>query len=155
MADLNKQIQTGIARMAQNSRFNISPIARHIHTGLGSPTTAQPTFTYVGLISDDGTIGILPNGWTASNPSTGIFKITHNLGTLAYVVVASALGNATAAAVDLAVNKNFVNFTWLTPGTSPAPIDVSFFFQLTTIANTNISNPVYPLTDYLQTGALA
>lgn len=87
---VQQMINQSMAKLSQANRFNISSIPRHIHNDIDSPFTFQPVKTYVGSIGADGTIGILPIGWSVTVESTGSYLITHNLSTAIYSVVASA-----------------------------------------------------------------
>jgi len=50
---------------------------------------------YLGRINYDGSAYRLPSGWSSGLYSTGIYKITHNLNTDSYVVVANTSSNDT------------------------------------------------------------
>jgi hypothetical protein len=94
------------------------------------------TRVYAGTVNVGGTGGtVFPFSWSVTHNSTGNYTITHNLGTLNYVVVATpanvaaasdtVIGNITTKATD------HVQITWAT--TTGVPIDQYFEFILVTV----------------------
>jgi hypothetical protein len=66
--------------------------------------TQPPTPTisaYPGHIDSSGsTLSPIPAGWSCTRVSTGLYRVTHNLGTMSYAVTATAVGNPYVLAID-------------------------------------------------------
>lgn len=77
--------------------------------------------------STSGGSGTLPAGWTISHPSTGIYTITHNLGTTNYIVLVTAIDNGSAIAGGRSISSNTFQ-VGITSGGSGA--DCAFHFTL-------------------------
>jgi len=136
---------------SQMSAYSTAKVPYHTHNGVDSPPIQQPTFIYLGLIGLDGTIGILPNGWTVTYNGTGDYSITHNLNTFFYSVVASPTG--LTADVDITTDNNTAEFSWFQAGTG-TPQDTPFYFILTAISNKSIVPATYTATEYIKKGIL-
>lgn len=97
MAQLDEQriramIKEEIRTSNSSLRFQQTAIPKHIHNGVDSPFVFNPSQIYAGSIIVDINAQILagiPVGWGIENPSVGQYKIIHNLGTTAYLVVAT------------------------------------------------------------------
>lgn len=139
-------IQQEIHKSQQAQRFNLNSIPRHTHNSIDSPAVFQPTFTYAGEIGSDGTVGLLPQGWTAVKNGIGDFSIFHNLGTTLYSIVASAQQSTNiVVAATIESFENQIDFSWWNvQGTSVhAPADTSFTFLLTNISSKLTKFPIY------------
>jgi len=138
-------------RNANNSlRFQQTAIPRHTHNGVDSPALTIPTMTYIGTVNKDGDPYAnlpFPKGWGRSHTGTGSYSFQHNLGTLKYTVVATVLYTPDVAehrAVCFVDNltPNTFDINWFLTSTG-VPADISFSFQVTTIANTTPGWPAY------------
>lgn len=111
--------------------------------GLSGAATANLTVSNVFQITPN----LIPKGWTISYGGTGEYTITHNLNTLFYTCIASAAQSSNAFAIPIIETfANEVTFTWgggMLGDTEFSRQDTGFFFQLTTIANKNITFPTY------------
>lgn len=149
-AYIRQIVREEISKSNSGGRFNIQNLPYHTHNGVDAPFALQPLVTYIGLIGFHGTVGILPTGWTAVYGSTGQYQVTHNLGTIQYVVVASAAGNA--AFVDITNDDKLVEFDWF--NAASAAQDTPFYFTLSVANNRKVAPPTYQTTTYTQTGQL-
>lgn len=129
-----------MGKSSQRDRFNLVNVQQHEHGGIGSRTVAQPTFTYVGQILNDGTPLLLPNTWTVTRDGTaGDYSIVHNLGTNTYTCVASSGNNGAVATPVIGCDLNQVSFTWW-EGTK---VDTTFNFILAVVNNKVTTPPTY------------
>lgn len=137
------------------NRYTLSPINGHNHDGINSPTAFQPILTYVGAIGSDGTVLLLPQGWTVVKDGglSGTYYVTHNLGgsdtanatrlTAFYSCVANAIQSTNIFAVPvISAFTNEVDFVWgdIATGTKA---DTGFNFALTVVNNKKTSVPAY------------
>ncbi len=137
-------VQQELHKTAQSNRFNVQNQGRHIHNDLDAPYVFQPILTYVGQIGSDGTVGLLPNGWTASwnGSSTGAYSIFHNLNSRLYGVVASATQSTNTPALPV-INPFENQFDIDFFSVVPSHQDTSFSFILTIINNKTTKIPTY------------
>lgn len=81
----------------------------------------------LGQVSSSGTGIVLPTGWSSSGGG-GSYTVTHNLGTTAYIVLATSFGNlATWSIVSTQSANNFTVTTLVGNGTQTSG---SFNFAL-------------------------
>lgn len=64
-----------------NGKFPVAP---------ADTTFFEDSNLYSGRVLVGGAAGKLPSGWSSSRPSTGKYRVTHNLGVATYTVVAMA-----------------------------------------------------------------
>lgn len=133
---------------SQQSPYAPAKVPFHTHNGVDAPPVFQSTFTYIGFIGLDGTVGILPDGWSVNHDSTGDYIITHNLNTFSYSVVASPVGNSLL--LDVTTSNNIVEFTW----SSGSATDTAFYFILIALWNKNLPPATYSPTGYIKNGIL-
>lgn len=88
---------------------------------LGSDTV------YGGKVVSGASSTPFPSGWSVSNPSTGNYQITHNLGHTSYSVTITPLQVAIPNITDHSSNTFSVNFR----NSSFTDADSNFFFILT------------------------
>lgn len=131
---VQQMIQQEIHKNSQRSRFNLTNIPRHTHNDVDSPSVYQPTKTYAGSIGADGSIGLLPIGWSVTVNGTGDYTITHNISNALYSVIVSPAYNAAITNVSIFVQPSFgvTLFTSLSPKT---PINTGFNFLMTVVNN--------------------
>lgn len=141
--DVRALIQQEIHKTSQSGRFNVTNTQRHIHNNIDSPYAFQPILTFVGSIGSDGTIFLLPKGWSASHDDVGQYSIVHNLGTRQYSVVTSALQSTNVVAVPVIqpLLDNSFSINWF--NTSPTIKDTAFNFLLTNVNNKSQKIPTY------------
>lgn len=154
-------IQQEFQKSNSASRFQLTPTSSHNHDGINTPTTFQPILTYVGAIASDGTVLLLPQGWTVFKDTAagdGIYYVTHNLsssrgggvstaslagGTAFYSCTASAIQSTNIFAVPVvSAFPNEVDFVWGDIATA-AKADTGFNFILTVINNRKTTIPSY------------
>jgi hypothetical protein len=116
--------------LSSTSRFRDS--GNRYEDAIEAPTLSQ-TLPYAGFVSGSlgATVsGVLPNGWSVSQVSTGIFQITHNLGHTDYAVNATTnTGNARVVERCVRATNNFqVKIT--TTANAAADDDFSFSLQV-------------------------
>ncbi len=89
----------------------------------------QPALTlvYTGFVSSGAAGTPFPTGWSITNPTTGNYQITHNLGTTAYTVVATPYQVAIPNITSIAANTFNINFR----NSSFADANANFAFCLT------------------------
>jgi hypothetical protein len=76
-----------------------------------------------------GSSSVLPGGWTITNPGTGHYTITHNLGTTSYSVTAnSAYGAGGGMIAIVPIANSFDVYVYNETGT--ALINATFYFTL-------------------------
>lgn len=148
MVSINQQIQSQIHRISQSNRFNVSNTQRHIHNDIDSPFVFQPILTYIGTIEYNGSVGLLPVGWTVDTVDEGggrfLYVINHNLNTRLYSFVTTAQQSLNSIVTPIAESlANSVEVAWFTTGSTPGLANTSFSFVLTTIANKNTKLPRY------------
>jgi len=82
---------------------------------------------YGGQVSSTGSSVTLPTGWTSTKTATGKYKVTHNLNTTQYTVV--AIGGTAADTADIfsAINANYFEVSTLALGVLA---DSNFYFIL-------------------------
>ncbi len=69
--------------------------SNHTHRGYDTSKTLPPINAYVGSVLGDGTSLFLPQGWSSAHGGgTGLYTITHNLGTTSFVVCAEVLADS-------------------------------------------------------------
>lgn len=152
MNDNNKPIREEIRRQNSLSRFQLTPVAKHVHNGGDSPFIYMPTVAYTGAISYSGrpyNILPFPSGWKIEKGSTnsGRYRITHNLGTTLYTVVVIQLkttppnpDNAAGSVFNMGPKTFEVEWKRLGAATT---VDTSFNFLLTQINNAKPGWPLY------------
>lgn len=134
-------IQQEMHKSQQVQRFNLNSIPRHTHNGIDSPSVFQPVFSYAGQINPDGTVVLLPSGWTITVSGTGVYTITHKLNTLLYTVNANCIFVNSYNVVSITKNaNNFIVNTFFYPAT---PFNSGFMFNLTNINNKSTIPPGY------------
>lgn len=140
-SQIQSLIRSEVQKISQVGRFGVSNTQRHIHNDIDSPYVFQPILTYVGEIGSNGTVGLLPQGWTVTYNGTGSYSITHNLGTRLYSVVASAQQstNSVVSPVLESFDDGF-DANWFT---SSGAADTSFTFILVNINNKSTKLPSY------------
>lgn len=105
---VQQMIQQSIAKSSQAGRFNLQNVQQHEHGGIGSRPAAQPILTYIGIIEADGTVGLLPVGWSVTMNGVGDFTVNHNLpSTALYTVVVSPAYSGGEVSVSIFVQPNF------------------------------------------------
>ena len=95
-----------------------------------APTISQG-LPYAGKVLGSlgsGVTGTLPNGWTVSRPSTGVFLVTHSLGHIEYSVTATAIAASPRSVQRIVQNTN--NFQVVIANTADTLIDSNFCFNL-------------------------
>jgi hypothetical protein len=123
--------------------FNTLNIPRHVHNGVDAPTIFQPIMQYIGDIGYDGTVGLLPQGWLCEHVGTGLYRITHNLGTRNYSTVVSEILGPAVLIIPVVENfKNTIELSLLDP-VAFAPADSSFVFTVTAVTNKSTNSPSY------------
>lgn len=89
---------------------------------------------YVGSVTSSGTSTFLPSGWTVAHTSTGVYTITHNLGTTNYAVNVTGTGSFSYANVpgitNIGSNTCQITIGTIQVGGSVTPTDNSFNFIL-------------------------
>lgn len=142
--DIKNFVRQEIQASKAQDRFQLQPVQRHTHAGgADGPPVFQPAFTYVGLIGSTGEVLLLPKGWSVTYDSTGVYFITHNLGTILYGCVASAAQSTNIYAVPVIEGfENEVDFSWADVATA-AKADTGFFFSLTIVGNKPAQPPQY------------
>jgi hypothetical protein len=104
------------AQTANNLSDLPSPVTARTNLGGGALGSAlftsanalnarQALGIYDGSVNANGTAGYLPVGWSVTHTGTGDYTITHNIGTTAYVVNATADQNSNAAAVERVIRS--------------------------------------------------
>ena len=68
------------------------------------PTGLRSIFS--GSVASNGTATSLPTGWTSTKDSTGVYTVTHNLGSASYAVVVTAVGPNNITNLNGAVAAN-------------------------------------------------
>lgn len=117
-------------------------IPYHTHNGTDSPYVYSNTYTYIGSISSDGSILILPQGWSVIRASTGIYEIIHNLNTNLYSVSAVAINtNGVPLVNGNDISVGFV-IAW-TKANTAAALDTDFIFTLTAYTAVPTKPPIY------------
>lgn len=146
-------VRSEIQAAASSSRYQLTSIPRHIHNDIDSPYALQPVLTYVGYVRSDGKLttavpgtesGIFPSGWSVTKTGTGTYKITHNLNTRNFIVVATCVSALAAIEVSLhdATSVTLETFSFA-PGATAT--DENFNFMLTVVSNKNQKLPSYVL----------
>lgn len=135
-------IRSEIHKTSQSNKFNVSSIQRHIHNDLDAPYVFQPILTYVGRVNSDGTVALLPVGWTVTALGSGEYLIRHNLNTYLYSVTFASQNLNTLVAPSLLMEKDDFDVTWNTTEI-PTGTDSSFCFILTNIDNKSTKIPRY------------
>ena len=62
-------------------------------TGLTFATTATKSY-YMGEVISNAAGSIFPSGWTVTHVTTGVYKVTHTLGSTPYIPLATVTGNS-------------------------------------------------------------
>lgn len=137
---IQQMIQQEMHKYSQLNRFNVSNTQRHIHNNIDSPYTFQPILTYIGNISENGSVGLLPTGWSATSDEAGSYTVTHNLGTVLYACVASSSDSGAIANPVVSHFANEVDFVWFQ---ELGKTTTNFNFILTVINNKIQTLPTY------------
>lgn len=145
---IRKIVQDEIRRSQGASRFGINQIPYHTHDGIDSNPVFLPTITYTGYVPSDGLVTnspfvFLPSGWTVELQVGNIYKITHNLNTDFYTVMACMTGpEANDAFTPLTVcQSNFFEIAWSFNSTLTLTTD--FQFTLVQVNNRRSSLTTY------------
>lgn len=86
---------------------------------------------YHARISSTGTTIRIPSGWSVSKTGTGIYQITHNLGTVNYSVVPTIYNNADSAASVMNIAANtFELYTYDANNSSRSDVDNGFILMV-------------------------
>lgn len=104
-------------------------IAMPLGSSIISPVAAT---TYAGYVGSDGSTGNdLPTGWTAAQDATGLYTVTHNLGSTDYFVTFCIDGTTTPGRVQSGVIRaaNSFQVGWYSQ-TDSVRSDVNFQFIL-------------------------
>lgn len=141
-SQIRQLIQSEIHKTSQSNRFNVQNQGRHIHNDLDSPYVFQPILTYIGFVGYDGSVILLPTGWSITHVGAGEYTITHNLNTQLYAVVVTAQ-QSTNAVVTAIVEERINDFDVSMINHVPALEDSSFTFILTNINNKTSKLPAY------------
>lgn len=129
------------SRTAALSRFSINSIPFHTHNGTDSNPISSPTIVYAGNVAYiDTFVGsgqfYLPTGWTVVQTDTGVYTVTHNLGTLLYSCTASAVQSTNQIVSHIITPlANEVTFSWFESNAAFTRLDTSFSFVLVQINN--------------------
>jgi hypothetical protein len=83
---------------------------------------------YAGSVASDGTAIRLPQGWTSSRTSTGLYTITHNLGTTNYAPIVTAFLNGGTGFRAAQVHTQSANSFVIDIAVSGTDTDSSFSF---------------------------
>ena len=91
-AQVQAMINTSLASFSNKAQFGVSSVQHHTHNNTDSPKISYKNLTntpmiFAGVINSDGTNSVIPNQWTSAEIDTGVYKITHNLGTTSYAAV--------------------------------------------------------------------
>lgn len=142
---------------AQDGRgaFSTFGVPKHIHNGFDAPYVYAPIQVYAGLIQADITDPllqqILPAGWTVTNPSTGLYAIHHNLGSDAYVTVASGIQSTNEVVIPIISQfPNEVDITWFDDTATFQEVQTGFNFVLVAVANKATIPPKFNYRNVLQ-----
>lgn len=89
-----------------------------------------------GLVNAAGTAGAyFPAGWSVARPSTGVYTVTHNLGSTSYAVVCTIIGSAVITIYNITnrgSNSFTITFYNQTGSITWAAANTDFDFILTT-----------------------
>lgn len=94
---------------------------------------AKSGTAFGGLVKIDGSSTDLPPGWTSGTSSSGVYTVTHNLGTLGYGVSVSIVNSNTISIGNLTdVSANSFTVTWYnqTSAVSWTATNTAFSFVL-------------------------
>jgi len=136
---INKDGITGSSAVIANGEFddllvnNLATIENLIvnDTVTTEDLIVNDTFTYQGIpqplvywgIVTSGGGGVLPTGWTATNPSTGVYLITHNLNRADYGIVCTpSSGHYRAQITNHNVNDITIDFQQTNYVTTSFPV---------------------------------
>lgn len=135
-------VREEIRRATGQSQFGFNSVPFHTHNGVDSSIAYSPVNIYTGLIQEDGTALLLPVGWTVENVSTGVYNITHNLGTDLYTMVVAPTLSVTLPIASVVGVANIAGVSWydtLAPGFA----NTTFQFILVQINNGPQAVPLY------------
>ncbi len=134
-------VRQEIQSSASGGRFGLNPIQRHTHNNVDSPYVFQPTFIYAGYVGSDGSVLLLPNGWTSSFDGSHTYTVTHNIGSI-YIVNASPIQSTNhVCSPVIEPFSNSFDVSWFDVNGSGTT--TGFGFILTVINNKSMSNPIY------------
>lgn len=139
---IRQLVRSEIHKSSQTGRFNVQNQGRHTHNDIDSPYVFQPILSYVGLINSDGTIALLPVGWTVDYTAPSEYVINHNLGTLLYSVTFTSNNLNVLVAPSMFNDVNNFVVVWNKTSNSAGQAS-SFNFTLTTINNKTQKLPKY------------
>lgn len=74
--------------------------------------------------------GMLPNGWSVAQAGTGLFTITHNLGTVDYAINATSVSASNFVVERCIRNANSCQVKTTTTAASPPATDADFCFSI-------------------------
>lgn len=144
-------IQDEIKRSNAASQFQLRDVTRHTHNGVDSLSIFSPTITYTGFVPSDGDVNsvpfvFLPSGWSVELQTpdvTPIYRITHNLNTSFYSVMACQTGPEGATVIPITVcQTNYFDIAWQN---GPTITQQDFHFNLVQVNNKRNSLPTYTL----------
>lgn len=119
--------------------FNLSAATRlrdfgnRYEDAVEAPVLGQ-SLPYAGIVNGAlgaGVTGVLPNGWTCSQDSTGVFRVTHNLGHTDYAVTATVNSGNNNAVRRVAKQSNYLLVAVRSEADSH--VDDNFSFQLSVL----------------------
>lgn len=111
--------------------YTISPV-----TGLPTYSTPNISAQYSGVVGADGSwlMSGLTFGWTVAHPSTGVYTVTHVLGTVNYGMDVHIVTPATGVILVTSTDANSFTVALTNDPNSDGsrvPFDASFGFTLT------------------------
>ena len=130
------QLQQQFAQLTQSFNQLLATFQMHLHTGsdgsqkITTPTTTSTQVAFVGNVNSNGTASTpFPTGWSSSRITTGIYTITHNLGSTNYAVVATAIGGNSVVHINSPGSTTF-GIIPESVGSTPVGQDTQFYFNL-------------------------
>lgn len=146
------QVRALIQQQSQASAFNVPNVPFHVHNGVDAPIVYSPVNIYTGYIPSDADLTgattngfvFFPQGWTVEYDSgSGVYTVTHNLGTDFYTVACTLYGPESIVGYSPNVVCLSNQFAVVWQSTLGVPAATDFTFQLVQVNNNYQTIPQY------------
>jgi len=117
------------------TRYGVAKVPVHRHNGIDTVQIEyqdilnRPGELYGGKVNDNGDAIYLPAGWTSTRTGTGEYTVTHNLGTTAYAVLLTGIGNGFYTLADEPTSTLF-EYQYFEPSGSAGDRVVYFLLKM-------------------------